>query len=147
MSKPTEFDFAQVKYGDGEDPEAFTVICDLTGVTVTEAVQTSARFRRDCTMPGKPASRRSRVTGKTWDISGTGLVDATQNVAVRALVGVRRNYEIDVFKDDGTNAGELLGTYSGEAIMISREINTDREGESSMSISLEGQDDLTYTAA
>lgn len=147
MSEPVEYDFAQVKFGDGGSPEAFTVICDLTQVTVSEAAQTSTRTRRDCTKPGKPGTRRSRVTGTSWDISGTGLSNATQNAALRALLGRRNNYEILMYADDGTDTGELLGTYSGEAIMTARELNPDREGESSMSITLEGQGDLTYEAA
>lgn len=146
MSEPLEFDFAQIKIGDGDDPEAFTVICDIAGVTVSEAAQTSQRFRRDCTLPGKPPTRKSRTTGTTWDISGTGLVDATQNATLRAANGRRKNYQVLVYEDDGTDAGNLLGTYSGEAIMTSREINMDREGESGQSISLEGQGTLTYVA-
>jgi len=147
MSLPVEFDFAQVKIGDGADPEAFTVICDLTGVNVNEGAETSTRYRRDCTAPGTPAKRRSRVMGTFWDITGSGLADAGQTATLRAAVGVRKNYQIPVYRDDGTAGGALLGTYSGEAIMTARNIAIDRNGETSMEVTLEGQDTLTYNAA
>lgn len=147
MSVPVEYDFAQVKIGDGADPEGFTVICDLTSVSVNEGAETSTRYRRDCTTPGKPATRRSRVLGTFWDITGSGLSNATQTATLRAALGVRKNYEISVYADDGTDAGELLGTYSGEAILTARNLSIDRESESSMELTLEGQNALTYTAA
>lgn len=147
MSVPVEYDFAQVKIGDGADPEGFTVICDLTSVSVNEGAETSTRYRRDCTTPGKPATRRSRVLGTFWDITGSGLSNATQTATLRAAIGVRKNYEIPVYADDGTDAGQLLGTYSGEAILTARNLSIDRESESSMELTLEGQNTLTYTAA
>lgn len=147
MSEPVVYDFAQVKYGDGADPEVFTVICDLSGVNINEGAETQTRYRGDCQYPGRPPKRRSRVTGTFWDITGTGLPDNAQNTAIRALVGKRKNYEIPVYRDDGTDAGELLGTYSGEAIMTARNISTDRGGDGGQEITLEGQDTLTYTPA
>lgn len=147
MSEPVEFDFAQVKVGDGADPEVFTVICDITSVSLNETAETSTRRVRDCTKPGKPGARRSRVLGTGWDVTGTGLVDADQNPMLRAALGKKKNYEIPVYRDDGTDAGELLGTYSGEAVMTARNISMDREGDSSVEITLEGQGDLTWTAA
>lgn len=147
MSEPIEFDFARVRIGDGADPEVFAVICDLTQVSINEGAETSTRYRRDCTTPNKPATRRSRTTGTFWDVNGTGLVNEPQNATLRAAIGRRKNYEVEVYRDDGTDAGELLGTYSGEAIMTARNISTDREGDGSMEITLEGQNTLTYVSA
>lgn len=147
MSLPTEPDFAQIKLGNGADPEVFTVICDVTQVNINEGAETTTRYRRDCALPGRPAKRRSRVVGTFWDITGTGLSDTGQTALLRAVLGVRNNYEIPVYQDDGTDAGVLLGTYSGEAILTARNISTDRAGEASMELTLEGQDTLTFTAA
>lgn len=147
MSVPLEYDFAQIKMGDGATPEVFTVICDMIEVSVNEGAETTTRFRRDCTTPGTPGTRRSRIVGKFWDISGSGLINAPQNDDIRALVGVRKNYEIPVYQDDGTAGGELLGTYSGEAIMTVRNISVNREAESGQEITLEGQGVLTFTPA
>lgn len=144
MSVPIEYDFAQVKLGDGADPEAFAVICDLTSVNINEGAETTTRYRRDCATPGTPAKRRSRVTGTFWDVTGSGLSNAPQTEALRAVLGVRKNYEIDVFQDNGTSGGELLGTYSGEAIMTARNLSIDREGDSSMELTFEGQDTLSF---
>lgn len=145
MSEPLEYDFAQIAFGDGGSPETFTVVCDMTQVTVNEGAQTNTYFRRDCTTPGSPSKRRSRVVGTFWDISGTGLANAPQTDDLRALIGVRNNYEIYVFQDDGSAAGERLGTYSGEAIMTAKNNNVNREGDSAMDISLEGQSTFTFT--
>lgn len=148
MSEPIAYDFAQVRYGNGADPEVFTVICDLTSVSVNEGAETQTRFRGDCTKPGKAPTRRSRVTGRFWDISGSGLPDHAQNVAIRGLIAKRVNYEIPVYRDDGTDGGELLGTYTGEAIMTSRNLTTDRtSAEPGQEITLEGQDELLFDPA
>lgn len=145
MSEPLEYDFAQIAFGDGADPEVFTVVCDMTQVTVNEGAQSNTYYRRDCATPGSPSKRRSRIVGTFWDISGTGLANAPQTDDLRALIGVRNNYEIYVYQDDGTPGGELLGTFSGEAIMTAKNNTINREGESAMEIALEGQSTLTFT--
>lgn len=147
MSVPVEIDFAQVLMGDGASPEVFTVICDLTNVNINEGAETSTRYRRDCTTPGTPPKRRSRVTGTFWDVTGTGLSNAPQIATLKAALGARKNYQIIGYRDDGTPAGAEIGTWEGEAIMTARNYSVDREGDTSMEINLEGQDDLTYTPA
>jgi hypothetical protein len=144
MSVPVEFDFAQVRIGDGASPEVFTVICDLTSVTINETAETQTRRKRDCAKPNKPAARYSRVLGTAWDVTGSGLIDKSQVATLRAALGKHVNYEIPVYADDGTDGGELLGTYSGQAVMTARNISTDREGDSSGEITLEGEGELTW---
>jgi hypothetical protein len=145
MSVPVEFDFAQIKIGDGADPEVFTVICDLTQVSINETADTQTRRKRDCAKPNKPAARYSRVLGTAWDVTGSGLIDKDQIATLRAALGKHVNYQIPVFRDDSTDGGELLGTYAGQAVMTARNISTDREGDSTGEITLEGEGELAWT--
>lgn len=147
MSVPIEIDFAQIRMGNAADPEVFTVICDLTSVSINEGAETSTRYRRDCATPNKPAMRRSRVQGTFWDVTGTGISNTVQIPTLKAALGVRKNYEIIGYRDDGTDEGAEIGTWAGEAILTARNYSVDREGETSMEVTLEGQDALVYTAA
>lgn len=147
MSVPVEFDFAQVKIGNGADPEIFTVICDLTNVSINETAETSTRRKRDCAKPNKPGGRYSRVLGTAWDVTGSGIFDVGQIQLRKDALGKHKNYEIDGYRDDGTDGGELLGTYSGQAVMTANNLSTDREGDSSGEVTLEGEGDLVWAAA
>ena len=62
MSAPTAFDFAQIKIGDGATPtEAFTLICGIETVGLSEAAQTSERQLRDCAAPATPLVARCQA--------------------------------------------------------------------------------------
>lgn len=145
MSEPVTWDFARVKFGDGADPEVFTAVCDLIQVSVNETAETQARPRWDCAKPGAVPKTRRRVTATNWTITGTGLPDNSQNAPIRALLGKSVNYQAEMYRNDGTDAGELMGTYSGQAIMTTRNISTDRAGDAAQEITLEGEGDLTWT--
>ena len=147
MSVPVEIDFAQVLMGDGASPEVFTAICDLTSVTLNEGAETSTRRRRDCAKPNKPAARYSKVMGTFWDVSGTGLSNAPQIATLRAALGKHKNYKIIGYRDDGTDAGDEVGTWSGQGVMTGRNYSIDREGDTSMEINIEGEGDLLFTPA
>lgn len=144
MSFPTEFDFVLVKIGDGATPtEAFTLLCGLENATVNETVNTTDRFRRDCAKPGSVPKRASRVTGEQWDITANGVVNLDQIDLLSAAKGVERNYELEFGQRDGTDAGDIIATASGPAILTSRTINGSQE-EGTMEITLTGQDELTW---
>src|SRR5687767_6981643 len=103
MSFPTEFDFVLVKIGDGAEPtENFTLICGIESITVTEDVNTSDRFRRDCEAPGSTPKRRSRVTGEQWQVTGSGVANLDQIDLLSAAKGVAKNYELEFGRRDGT---------------------------------------------
>lgn len=147
MSTPTEFDFMEISVGDGATPENFTKICGLTAVAVNHTAQTSDRFVRDCAYPNRKAKRKVRVTGEQQDITGSGLSNAHQIALLKAAVGKSKNYEIVGFRDDGTDAGAELGTYSGAYVMTAHNISTDQNGDSSMEVTLASDGDFTWTAA
>lgn len=147
MSYPTEFDAAILKVGDGASPEVFSVLCGIETVTITETVNTSDRFRRDCAKPGQVPSRAIRVNGKQWDATGNGLTNADQVADVGEALGIRKNYKIEAIRYDGSDTGELLGTFSGSAVMTSRSFNMQRQGDSSFDVALAGEGDLVWTPA
>lgn len=147
MSLPNEIDFALIKLGDGADPEVFTLICGIQDVTHNEAVNTTDRFVRDCAKPGEVPTRKTKVNGKQLDVGGSGLSNVDQMALLNGALGTLKNYRIELYKDDGTDAGELLGTTTGEFRMTAKNISTTRDGTSSMDISLASEGAWTYTAA
>jgi hypothetical protein len=147
MSLPNEFDFALIKRGNGASPEVFAVICGMTDVTVNAAANTSDRFVRDCTKPGEVPTRLTRSNGKQLDISGSGLSNADQYEDLNDALGEVGNYKIEGYKDDGSDAGELLGTISGAFRLTANNLNLARDGDSTADISLANHGPWTYTAA
>ncbi len=147
MSVPTEVAFAQIKIGDGADPEVFTVICDISSVSINATANTTDQFRRDCAKPNLPATRKVKVTGKQWDITGSGLADAGQIPLLLDAVGTSANFEVPGYQDDGTDGGGLLGTWSGNGVLTADNLSLDREGDSSGEITIAGNGDLTFTPA
>lgn len=148
MSLPTEFDFALIKMGDGATPtELFTTICGMQDVTLNETVNTNDRFVRDCAKPGEVPQRRVQPSGKQTDLTGTGLTNADNIASIRAALGVSKSYRVEVYKRDGTDAGDLLGTFAGKFVMTAANLNMSLETPGSAEITLASDGALTYTAA
>lgn len=146
MSYPNEADFIIVKVGDGATPEVFTTICGIENATINQTVNTSDRFRRDCAKPGSVPTRKVKVTGKQWDATGSGVVNVDEFTTFNAALGIRKNYQFDFGKRDGTDAGEIIGTYEGPAVMTAANINMG-DSEGTNEITLAGEDEIVWTAA
>lgn len=147
MSLPTEFDFALVKMGDGATPEVFTAICGLQDGTVNRTVNTQDRFVRDCAKPGEIPERKVKATGRQSDITGTGLTNAAEVSRVEAALGKVKNYKIEVYADDGTDTGDLLGTWSGAFMLTAANNTIPREGTSAFEMTLVSHGAMTWAAA
>lgn len=147
MSLPTEVDFALVKMGDGAGPEVFTTICGLTDVTIGKTVSTTDRFVRDCAKPGETPSRKTRANGKQLDITGSGLSNADTIASLEAALGKVKNYKVECYADDGTDAGELLGTYTAAFRMTANNLTVPRDGDATGEITLASHGVWTYEAA
>ena len=147
MSYPTEADFALIKMGDGEDPEVFTAICGIQDVTINKQVNTTDRFVRDCAKPGEVPARKTRANGRQMDISGSGLSNVDNIEDMEAALGVIKNYRVELYKQDGTDTGELLGTYAAAFRLVSDNLSASLQGDSSADISLVSEGDWTYTPA
>lgn len=146
MSVPNESDFALIKIGDGEATETFTAICGIENVSINRTANTNDRFRRDCAKPGVPAVRRSRTTGKQMDITGTGGVDKASIADFEAALGIVGNYQIELYQYDGTDTGELMGTFSGAFNMTSANMSLDANGDSSGEVTLASDGTWTWAA-
>lgn len=146
MSYPNEADFIIVKVGDGATPEVFTTICGIENATINQTVNTSDRFRRDCAKPGQVPTRKVKVTGKQWDATGSGVVNVDEFDTFNSALGIRKNYQFDFGKRDGTDAGEIIGTYQGPAVMTAANINMG-DSEGTNEITLAGEDEIVWTAA
>lgn len=147
MSLPVEIDWAIVKMGDGESPEVFTIICGIQDVQINGAANTSDRFVRDCDTPGAVPYRKTKVSGRQLDISGSGLSNSQEATRLNDALGSLKNYKVETYRDDGTDAGVLLGTYAGAFRLTANNVNTTREGDSSADISLASHGAWTYTDA
>lgn len=147
MSYPTEIDAAVIRIGNGASPEVFEIACGIEAVTVNETANTSDRFRRDCAKPGAIPRRGVKVNGIQWDITGSGVANADMLTKLKAALGQHKNYEIDAIAYNGTDAGDLLGTFVGQGVMTAKNLNLQTNGDSTMEITIAGENDLVWTAA
>ena len=147
MSLPVEIDWALIKAGDGESPEVFTLICGIVDVTINQGANTSDRAVRDCDAPGAVPFRKTKVSSKQLDISGTGLSNTQEEVRLNGLLATLNNYQVELYREGPTDAGVLLGTYSGEFRMTAKNISAVRDNPSSMDIALASNGQWTYTDA
>ena len=146
MSYPTEIDAVIVKLGDGATPEVFTTICGIESATLNVTVTTNDIFRRDCAKPGQIPTRKVRVTGKQWDMTGAGVTNVDQVAALKAVLGIRRNYQLIAIRYDGTDDGEELGTFDGPGVLTARNMNL-APNEGTMEVTIAGEDELDWTPA
>lgn len=145
MSERNSGDFALIKIQTADGPPAvLTLVCGIEGVTVNRTAQTNETYRRDCTKPNRPGTRKLRVTGSSWSISGTGSGNIDLEEEMTDAFGVRKTYAIELYRDDGT---DLMGTYGGTALMTTRNQTYSQEGAGTAEIALEGEGALTWTAA
>jgi hypothetical protein len=147
MSLPTEFDFAVLKFGDGDDPEVFAISCGKTDFTTNFSADSTDHYVRDCTKPGEIPFRKTKATGKKLDINGTGLTDASAFGTEVALVGSRVNIKLEYYTDDGTDAGDLIGTVACNMMVSALNIGTPRGAESSAAVTLASHGAWTWAAA
>lgn len=145
MTVPASADFAIIRVLTAT-PDTYTTLCGIEQITINRSAQTNENYRRDCAKPNRPGTRKLRVTGASWSISGSGSDNADIETTYADVFGVRKTYKIDLYEDDGTDSGALMGTYSGTALMTARNQGySDTPG--TAEITLEGEGDLTYTAA
>lgn len=146
MSYPTEIDAVIVKLGDGATPEVFTTVCGIENATVNQTVSSTDRFRRDCAKPGQLPARKVRVTGKQWDVTGSGVANVAEIARLKSALGISRNYQLVAIKYDGTDTGDELGTFAGTGVLTATNMNlSPNEGTSEITIA--GEDELVWTPA
>jgi len=148
VSEPNSADFALIKIQTAAGPPAvLALLCGIEGVTINRTAQTNETYRRDCAKPNRPGGRKLRVTGSSWSISGTGSDNIDLETEMTDAFGVRKTYAIELYRDDGTDGGDLIGTYGGTALMTTRNQSYSQDSAGTAEITLEGEGALTWTAA
>jgi len=145
MSVPTVVDAAIIYRVTGSNPVTRTVICGIENVTINETVNTRDRTLRDCAKPGAVPGRSVIVNNHQVDVTGSGVSNADDIAARRALLGIHANYSIDLIRRDGTDAGDLLGTYAGQGVMTASNLNLSSENDGGAEITIAGEGTWTYT--
>lgn len=148
MSEPNSADFALIKLQTAAGPPAvLTQLCGIEGVNINRQAQTSENYKRDCAKPNRPGNRKLRVTGSSWSISGTGSDNIDLEEEMTDAFGVRKTYAVELYRDDGTDGGELMGTYSGSAMMVTRNQSYSQDNPGGLEVTLEGEGELVWDAA
>lgn len=147
MSYPTEADFALIKMGDGATPEVFTIMCGMKDIKVNSVANSNDRFVRDCAKPGAVPTRKTRVTGKQQDITGTGLIDKAMVAKYMTALGNIRNYKVELYQADGTDTGILLGTFAGAYMMTAANMSANTDSDSTAEVTLASNGEFTWTPA
>lgn len=147
MSEPVEPDYAVIKVGDGATPtEVFSIVCGVQDVTINATANITDRFVRDCANPNVAPNRKTKLTGKQWDVSGSGLIDKAQLGALNTALGKVKNAKIELYSDDGAS-GLLYATYSGAFRIASVNLNLSRESESTVEITMPSHGAITLALA
>lgn len=150
MSEPNSADFAllKIKTADGP-PEVFTLLCGIESVSINRSVNMSERYRRDCAKPNRPGTRKIRNNGNSWNISGSGEDNVDIETTYTTAFGVKKEYNVELYRDDDTDGGELLGTYNGVAMMTARNqaFAQGSDDAGTAEITLEGEGLLVWTDA
>lgn len=146
MSLPTEADWALIKIGDGGGTETFAAVCGIQNATINSTVGTQDRGVRDCTTPGAVPNRKVKVTIKQLDITGSGFTDKAGVATLQAALGVSGNYEIELYQDDGTDTGTLLGTIAGAFVMTAHNMDIPRDGDATADFAIASDGAWTWTA-
>jgi len=144
MSEPNTIEFGVLKMGDGADPEGFTSICGLNTTGFNRTVESTDRYIRDCTAPATPPNRRVKVTGRKWDLTGSGYFNMGQQADIEAAIGVKKSWQFVVMDDDGTTP---LGTWAGSGVMTAANIATSENDLGTLELTIASDGAWTYTAA
>ncbi|WP_126665557.1 structural cement protein Gp24 [Croceibacterium ferulae] len=99
--------------------------------------------------PNRPGNRKIRNNGQSWNISGSGEDNVDIEATYSTAFGIKKQYDVELYKDDDTDGGELLGTYSGTAMMTTRNQSFATGGDTGggAEITLEGEGELVWAAA
>lgn len=143
MSYPNEPDYVVVRLGDGEETEAFDIVCGIESAGLNQTANTSDRFRRDCANPADVPTRVVRVTGTQWDLSGTGVINMDTFEDMQAALGNRRNWRVEYGKyDDAASiprTGTIFGYYTGPGVLTAFNTNVGDDGTAEITIAGENR--------
>jgi hypothetical protein len=148
MSEPATIEYAKIGVRDIGSSDPFTIICGIQTTGFNRTVQTSDRFVKDCALPGRPAERRVRVTGRSRTLTGSGLYNASQRALIDSLEGVRKEYQLTVMDfSDGGEAGVEVELRTGPGIMTSINMGSSENDLGTIELTIESDGAWTSEAA
>lgn len=148
MSLPNSADRAVLKIKTAAGPPAvYTLLCGVEDVTIDENVQTSETYQRDCAAIMLPGQRKITNQGYAWSLTAAGNDNVDIYATLAAAIGLRKDYEIDLYKDDGTNGGLIMGTIVGTAMMTQRTRGYTTQNPGTLQLTLQGEGKPVWTAA
>ncbi|MET0364729.1 MAG: hypothetical protein ABW169_08740 [Sphingobium sp.] len=149
MSFPTEADFALIKIKTAVGPPAvFKMLCGIENVSINRSANMSERYRRDCAKPNRPGQRKLRNNGNSWQISGGGVANVDLIEDFETALGVLKDYEVELYQDNDTDTGLLLGTHAGTGMLTTDNDTHDQNADgSTKEITIEGEGLLVWTPA
>jgi hypothetical protein len=129
--------------GDGAGPETFAALCGITTRDFTQQANTSDQFIRDCAAPEDEPIRRLIVTGKQWDLTGSGVLNRANLSLIQAAWGITTNYRY-VFTEP---SGDLVyqGYYGGAAILTQIKITAEDANYAQLSLTFASDGAWTWT--
>lgn len=149
MSAPTTFQYAVIKAGDGNDPEAFIAICGIQTTGFNDTAQTATKAVRDCTSPALPPEQKVTVISRGRQLTGSGLYNTAQTAFINTLLADPRNYELVLLdiSDPTIPGGTELGTWAGPGVATAVNLATTDNSDATISITIESNGAWTYTPA
>lgn len=127
MSKPDTLrgTYVEILMGDGESPQLFSVLCGINTRSITDQVNTSDSFVRDCADPEDIPIRELILSGRQWSMRGSGQMNRALLKDLDAAVGKIKDYRFFIRAKQGETALDdpLNGYYGGQAAITSKVIN------------------------
>lgn len=138
--------YADILFGDGEDPEVFTQLCGINtrGINITygNAFETEDY---DCTDPEAAAQTVREIGAQDWSISGSGLYNRSQMAALRGLLGASQSWRFQMDEPAADDIDE--GYWQGRGNISSFEITGNKGQWTQVSLTITGNGLLTWADA
>jgi hypothetical protein len=127
MTKPVPVKgrYLDIAFGDGADPEVFTKICGLKNWELSQSWATAFEDTiYDCADPEDVGEVVREVGASDWSITGSGLYNPAQIVAVEGLYGAVHNFRFI----QSNKAGQPKFYWEGQGFITTSTISgTDTE--------------------
>lgn len=138
--------YLNILMGNGAGPEVFSPVCGATTRSITDAVNTSDDFSRDCAIPDDVPTRNIIATGRHWDLSFSGVLNRTQLLLLRTAVGLVQNYRFELAQPSGDVVATGGGYYGGAAMLTSLVVTGDDGGNATISGTILSNGPWVWTA-
>lgn len=136
--------YSTILMGDGATPEVFTVLCGITAKSITEQVNTSDTFNRDCADPEDVPVRQISGTGRQWSMRGSGNMNRANFQDLEDAVGMVKNYRFFIARKAGEAAPKLNGYFLAPGMITTKTITGDDGAYMQMDLTFESDGEWTW---